>query len=39
MKKKPNERGKFDRAMTALFRVPKSEVIKKSRKKAKKGKD
>jgi hypothetical protein len=30
---------KFERTMTALFRVPKSEVTKKLKKKAKRGKD
>jgi hypothetical protein len=37
MKSKAQE--KFDRAMTALFRVPKSVVVEKIKTKKKKGKD
>jgi hypothetical protein len=43
MKKKfeegPKAKDKFERTMTALFRVPKSVVTKKIKKKPKKGKD
>jgi len=40
MSKNPSkERENFERTMTALFRVPKSAVIKKIKKKSKKGKD
>jgi len=40
-KERPNskERKKFERTMNALFRVPKSAVIEKIKKKPKKGKD
>jgi hypothetical protein len=34
-----NAKEKFERTMTALFRVPKSVVAKKIKKKSKKGKD
>jgi len=37
--KKNAEREKFERTMTALFRVKKTELIKKIKKKSKKGKD
>jgi hypothetical protein len=33
-----HEKDKFERTMTALFRVPKSEVAEKIKKKPKKGK-
>jgi hypothetical protein len=35
----PKARKKFERAMTALFQVPKSEITEKIKKKSKKGKD
>jgi len=35
----PKAREKFERTMTALFRAPKSVVVKKIKKKAQKGKD
>ncbi len=35
----PKAKEKFERAMTALFRVPKSAVTEKIKKKYKKGKD
>jgi len=35
----PKAKQKFERTMTALFRVPKSVVAKKIKEKAKKGKD
>jgi len=35
----PKAKEKFERTMTALFRVPKSVVTEKIRKKPKKGKD
>jgi len=35
----PKAKEKFERTMTALFRVPKSEVAEKIKKKPKKGKD
>ncbi len=39
MTKHPKAKEKFERTMTALFRVPKSVVIEKIKKKPKKGKD
>jgi hypothetical protein len=38
-KARPNAKEKFERAMVALFRVPKSVVTEKIKEKAKKGKD
>jgi hypothetical protein len=35
----PKAKEKFERTMTALFRVPRSVVVEKIKKKAKKGKD
>jgi hypothetical protein len=35
----PNGKERFERTMTALFRVPKSVVVKKIKAKRKKGKD
>jgi hypothetical protein len=35
----PKAKEKFERTMTALFRVPKSAITEKIKKKAKKGKD
>jgi hypothetical protein len=38
-KRERSEKEKFERTMTALFRVPKSVVTEKIKKKPKKGKD
>ncbi len=35
----PRAKGNFERAMTVLFQVKKSELIEKIKKKSKKGKD